>query len=163
MRPCPACKSSIADEHRFCGYCGARMDDSLPKVVPAAPISEPSEVSHSIIKGAAPSQGIGAKTRPDAPRSPLATSAVMDSPALPRIRTAPQPATPSVSNMPRVKRDPTDPPNATNRRGVAVVVTWFDGRKYAGTLERIEGGQCLILFQDGQQRWLERALVEFVK
>lgn len=120
--------------------------------------------SYSTLKGSGPTQGIGAKTRPDAPRSPLATSAVMDSPAAPPIRAAATPAsTPSLSNMPRVRRESTDSPIGTNRRGVAVSVTWFDGRKYAGTLERIEGGQCLILFQDGQQRWIERAQVEFIK
>ena len=88
----------------------------------------------------------------------------MDSPVQPRVRTAPTPAvpnTPSHMNMQRVKREPTDPPGL--RRGLAVLVTWSDGRKYPGALERIEGGQCLITFPDGQQRWLERGLVEFVK
>lgn len=106
---------------------------------------------------------LGAKTRPEAPLSPLAQSAVMDSPVQPRVRTAPTPAlnTPSHMNMPRVQREVTSEP--LGRRGLAVLVTWSDGRKYSGALERIEGGQCLVTFPDGQQRWLERSLVEFVK
>jgi len=153
MRPCPACKSSVADEHRFCGYCGARLEASSgPDVASSQPAPS---------KKAEP---LGAKTRPEAPLSPLATSAVMDAPIMPRVRTAPTPATPatpSLMQMPRVKREATDPPGM--RRGLAVMVTWADGNKYPGALERIESGQCLVTFQDGQQRWIERAHVEFVK
>ncbi len=39
--------------------------------------------------------------------------------------------------------------------GARVFVEWSDGNRYQGTVQQCAPGQCLVLFQDGQQRWID--------
>jgi hypothetical protein len=34
-------------------------------------------------------------------------------------------------------------------------VQWADGNRYPGTVQQAGNGQCLVVFPDGQQRWVE--------
>ncbi len=39
--------------------------------------------------------------------------------------------------------------------GAQVLVQWADGNRYPGIVQQIAPGQCLIVFPDGQQRWVD--------
>jgi hypothetical protein len=39
--------------------------------------------------------------------------------------------------------------------GSHVLVQWADGNRYPGIVQQIAPGQCLIVFPDGQQRWVD--------
>jgi hypothetical protein len=39
--------------------------------------------------------------------------------------------------------------------GSRVLVQWADGNRYPATVQQAANGQCLVVFPDGQQRWVE--------
>lgn len=39
--------------------------------------------------------------------------------------------------------------------GARVNVTWSNGQRYPATVSQISGTQCLVIFPDGQQHWVE--------
>jgi hypothetical protein len=39
--------------------------------------------------------------------------------------------------------------------GTRVVVTWSNGQRYPGTVQQTSGSQCLVVFPDGQQHWVD--------
>jgi hypothetical protein len=39
--------------------------------------------------------------------------------------------------------------------GAKVLVEWPDGNRYPATVQQCAPGQCLVLFPDGQQRWVD--------
>ena len=39
--------------------------------------------------------------------------------------------------------------------GSRVQVTWSNGQRYPGTVQQVSGNQCLVMFPDGQQHWVE--------
>jgi hypothetical protein len=39
--------------------------------------------------------------------------------------------------------------------GARVLVQWADGKRYPGTIKQAAGAQCLVVFDDGQQRWID--------
>jgi len=39
--------------------------------------------------------------------------------------------------------------------GARVLVKWADGNQYAGIVQQVAPGQCLVVFPDGQQRWVD--------
>jgi hypothetical protein len=39
--------------------------------------------------------------------------------------------------------------------GARVLVTWSNGQRYPATVTQATGTQCLVVFPDGQQRWVE--------
>jgi hypothetical protein len=39
--------------------------------------------------------------------------------------------------------------------GGRVLVLWADGNRYPGMVHQVAQGQCLVVFPDGQQRWVE--------
>jgi len=43
--------------------------------------------------------------------------------------------------------------------GARVVVTWSNGQRYPGTVQQVSGAQCLVVFPDGQQHWIEMQYV----
>jgi hypothetical protein len=34
-------------------------------------------------------------------------------------------------------------------------VTWSNGQRYSGTIHHVSGTQCLVVFPDGQQHWIQ--------
>ena len=43
--------------------------------------------------------------------------------------------------------------------GSRVTVTWSNGGRYPGTVQQVSGTQCLVMFPDGQQHWVEMQYV----
>ena len=43
--------------------------------------------------------------------------------------------------------------------GTHVNVTWSNGQRYPGTVQRIAGNQCLVVFPDGQHHWIDMQYV----
>lgn len=43
--------------------------------------------------------------------------------------------------------------------GSRVQVTWSNGQRYPGTVQQVGGSQCLVMFPDGQQHWVEMQYV----
>ncbi|MDB5217048.1 MAG: hypothetical protein JWO86_4975 [Myxococcaceae bacterium] len=43
--------------------------------------------------------------------------------------------------------------------GSRVQVTWSNGGRYPGTVQQVSGTQCLVVFPDGQQHWVEMQYV----
>lgn len=43
--------------------------------------------------------------------------------------------------------------------GSRVTVTWSNGQRYPGTVQQVSGSQCLVVFPDGQQHWVEMQYV----
>jgi hypothetical protein len=43
--------------------------------------------------------------------------------------------------------------------GSRVTVTWSNGQRYPGTVQQVSGTQCLVVFPDGQQHWVEMQYV----
>jgi len=39
--------------------------------------------------------------------------------------------------------------------GTRVQVTWSNGHRYPATVSQVSGSQCLVVFPDGQQHWVE--------
>jgi hypothetical protein len=39
--------------------------------------------------------------------------------------------------------------------GSRVQVTWSNGQRYPATVSQVSGTQCLVVFPDGQQHWVE--------
>jgi hypothetical protein len=39
--------------------------------------------------------------------------------------------------------------------GARVHVTWSNGQRYPATVSQTSGTQCLVVFPDGQQHWVE--------
>jgi hypothetical protein len=50
---------------------------------------------------------------------------------------------------------PYGPPPAAFGPGARVYVQWADGNRYPATVSQSSGNQCLVVFPDGQQRWVE--------
>jgi len=39
--------------------------------------------------------------------------------------------------------------------GSRVQVTWSNGHRYPATVSQVSGSQCLVVFPDGQQHWVD--------
>jgi hypothetical protein len=50
---------------------------------------------------------------------------------------------------------PPPAPPAAPAVGAKVLVEWPDGNRYPATVQQCAPGQCLVLFPDGQQRWVD--------
>jgi len=46
------------------------------------------------------------------------------------------------------------PPPPTFGAGARVLVQWADGNRYPATVQQSAGGQCLVIFPNGQQQWV---------
>lgn len=40
--------------------------------------------------------------------------------------------------------------------GAHVLVTWSNGQRYPATVNHVNGSQCLVVFPDGQQHWVDQ-------
>jgi hypothetical protein len=43
--------------------------------------------------------------------------------------------------------------------GARVLVQWANGQRYPGVVDRVNGPQCLVRFDVGDQRWVESRFV----
>ncbi len=62
----------------------------------------------------------------------------------PQAPFSPQPAPPSYGY-----------PSFGYAPGARVLVTWSTGQRYPATVQQVTGSQCLVLFPDGQQHWVD--------
>jgi hypothetical protein len=72
----------------------------------------------------------------------------------------PQHAAPAAPYMPASPAAPMPPGAALGygfgyAPGSRVTVTWSNGQRYPGTIQQVSGSQCLVVFPDGQQHWVE--------
>jgi hypothetical protein len=67
----------------------------------------------------------------------------------------PQQQQPQQGAVPYPGAPPYGPPPAAFGPGARVYVQWADGNKYPATVTQSSGNQCLVMFPDGQQRWVE--------
>jgi hypothetical protein len=143
MAVCSACGETLIGSGKFCASCGA----------PAS--------------GASVAPG-----RTTIPSAPPAVSTVQPSSPPPRASSYGPPPTPAVPSsgygaLPTSRQTPTlqphtnqSPPYASSfpapfAVGAHVLVQWADGNRYPGIVQQIAPGQCLIVFPDGQQRWVD--------
>jgi hypothetical protein len=54
---------------------------------------------------------------------------------------------------------PPAPYGFTYSPGSRVQVTWSNGQRYPATVSQVQGSQCLVVFPDGQQHWID---VQFI-
>jgi hypothetical protein len=85
------------------------------------------------------------------PKPPPQRTQVMDAAAFARSKPIPtpsaQPVPPSVQWAP--------PQRFGYAPGARVNVTWSNGQRYPATVSQVSGTQCLVVFPDGQQHWVE--------
>jgi hypothetical protein len=133
MTVCPKCGEVLIGSKKFCAYCGAAA--------------------------VAPAEAPGRATIPSSP--PAVYAAPGPSPPQ-RITGVPPVAPSSGSALPPTLQPNTNPspPYAASfpapfAVGAQVLVQWADGNRYPGIVQQIAPGQCLIVFPDGQQRWVD--------
>ena len=68
------------------------------------------------------------------------------------VQPGPMHAPPSAMYPPAGMGQMGQPPNAPGSR---VQVTWSNGQRYPATVSQVSGSQCLVVFPDGQQHWVE--------
>jgi hypothetical protein len=136
MSACPKCGEVLIGSKKFCAYCGA-----------------------AATAAAAPAQASLRSTLPSSP--PAVYTAPAASPPQ-RISGLPAGAPSSGSALPPTVQPNTNPspPYASSfpapfAVGSQVLVQWADGNRYPGIVQQIAPGQCLVVFTDGQQRWVD--------
>ncbi|MEO6575731.1 MAG: hypothetical protein ABIP89_17905 [Polyangiaceae bacterium] len=94
----------------------------------------------------------GSVVRADPDTDPLARTAPADPKEIAKIRSAlassRAPVAPTVNDLVLVPEP-----------GAKVQVEWSDGKKYPATVKKSSTEQCLVLFPDGQEKWVELRLV----
>jgi hypothetical protein len=75
---------------------------------------------------------------------------------------APPQPTPGQWGVPQPPAPPAPPPAIHGggygfgyAPGARVNVTWSNGQRYPATVSQVSGAQCLVVFPDGQQHWVE--------
>jgi len=67
----------------------------------------------------------------------------------------PQPMPPSMVGQPQAPQAPYQYQPFGYSPGSRVHVTWSNGQRYPATVSQVSGSQCLVVFPDGQQHWVE--------
>ena len=117
----------------------------------AGPPSPPPVVQLPSPSPSAPPRGVGPtmndeSSSPSPAESPTLRSAVPSAPVVsPR----------AVSHV-APPEAPSPPPL---RIGARVLVAWADGNRDPATIQQLAPGQCLVLFVDGQHRWVDNQYV----
>jgi hypothetical protein len=117
--------------------------------------------------GDAPSKGPVAPPggRPPTRGKTVPLSALKNPPAVARAPSAnpPVPTSPRREPVPAVIAAPPaaapSSPSLSFVPGARVLVQWANGQRYPGVVERVNGPQCLIRFDVGEQRWVESRFV----
>jgi hypothetical protein len=125
---------------------------------PGAPSAEtgvqpPSDRSPAAMSAVAPPAGSAKLASHRGKTVPL--SAVPKAQVAQYVRT-PGPATPPASPRAPVALAPPTSPHVV---GARVLVQWSNGQRYPGIVERVNGPQCLVRFDVGEQRWVESRFV----
>ena len=128
MAACGKCGGELPSAGRFCGLCGAPVE-SLP--------------SAAAVHGTADTD-------------PLARTAPADPKVIAEIRLAMDAARGSAKPQARaVVAATVNDLVMVPEPGAKVHVAWDDGSTYPGTVKRSSTEQCLVLFPDGQETWVD--------
>jgi hypothetical protein len=107
-------------------------------------------------------RGVGPTVNDDpaAASSGAAKAPSKPQPELPTLRSVDSTVTPSVISPRAVSHlappSPQPQPQPPSLQvGSRVLVEWSDGRRYPATIQQMASGQCLVLFPDGQHRWVD--------
>jgi hypothetical protein len=134
---CAKCGAVLIGSAKFCAACGApapaaaappATSASKPPPPPAGQLGSTMVSAHSTSQTPKP-QGYASQPPPAAYGAPP----------------PPQPQPPPAS--------PYGPPGSF-AIGARVLVLWADGNRYPGVVHQIAPGQSLVVFPDGQQRWV---------
>jgi hypothetical protein len=132
MAACGKCGADVPPPGRFCGLCGAPTGATTgSSVVLSDPDTDPL-----------------ARTAPADPKEIAKIHSALKAAG---VGTKPSPArvvAPTENDL-----VPVPPP------GTKVHVVWSDGNKYPGTVKQSSTEQCLVVFPDGQEKWVELRLV----
>ena len=137
------------------------------------PVADPQRISAvpSAAGGSAPPAQPPAAPQMQQPAawSPAAVSFAVGqpSPAIPYGAPAPYAPPPMPPPQQPQQPQPMAPPPAPPAYGFGfayvpgsrVTVTWSNGGRYPGTVQQVSGTQCLVVFPDGQQHWVEMQYV----
>jgi hypothetical protein len=102
--------------------------------------------------------------RPPTRGKTVPLSALKNPPAVARAPSAnpPVPVSPRPQPVPAVVAAPpaaSSSPALPFVPGARVLVQWANGQRYPGVVERVNGPQCLVRFDVGEQRWVESKFV----
>jgi hypothetical protein len=159
----PPSRSPAADLLRRAAAQGAPISEARvsPRAETGVQQPPPEQASDASSKGPVAAPGGRPPTRgktvplsasnnpPPVARAPSANPPVPTSPKqkpAPAIVVAPPAAAPSSPAHPFAP-------------GARVLVQWANGQRYPGVVERVNGPQCLIRFDVGEQRWVESRFV----
>ena len=166
MGACDTCGNNIVDAANFCPSCGAAVG-SRASAPPSDAVIVPSRDRADPLAATAPADPSEiAKLRRELEGARNAAKK-NETEARSRGGTEPMPARlpekaeslPTLQSGPPLRVAPTYPhpasPVSSVAVGTRVQVVWADGQRYPGTVQRSEQGQVLVLFSDGQPRWVD--------
>ena len=128
MTACGKCGGELPSAGRFCGLCGA----------PAAAVT-----AASVVHGSDDTDPL-ARTAPANPKDLAQIRLAMDAAKVNAKPPARAVVAPTVNDLVMVPEP-----------GAKVQVAWDDGNKYPGTVKQSSTEQCLVLFPDGQETWVD--------
>jgi hypothetical protein len=94
------------------------------------------------------------------PKTPSAGRMPVAAPVAPIVTPAPNPSPFAPPPQPAAQpwggwgAPPPPAPFGGYAPGSRVHVTWSNGQRYPATIQQVAGGQCLVVFPDGQQHWV---------
>jgi len=142
MSACAQCGETLIGAGKFCAFCGAAVEGTTSTTGRVSIPSAPPAVS----------------TAPSTSPPPRGTSHTPPPPMAGRPTGYSQlpPSQVPVTVQPTTNASPPYAPFPTPYLvGTHVLVQWADGNRYPGIVQQIAPGQCLIVFPDGQQRWVD--------
>jgi hypothetical protein len=142
MDVCGSCGETLIGSGKFCAFCGAPATGakvatgrvSIPSAPPTVSTAQPASP---------PDRASGYPVPPGTPGLPPRASELPLSRQTPTLQPTTNPSPPYA---------PFPTPHAV---GSHILVQWADGNRYPGIVQQIAPGQCLIVFPDGQQRWVD--------
>jgi hypothetical protein len=159
----PVAKSTGAPSAGAMPVADPQRISSVPNIATASPYAPPPPPVAQPPQQTAPMQ-----PQPPVPPAWNAAAAPYGNPQAPQAPQAmpyAQPAPPYPQQPPQPVAAPAPPPYAFGALGFAyvpgsrVTVTWSNGGRYPGTVQQVSGTQCLVVFPDGQQHWVEMQYV----
>jgi hypothetical protein len=163
--PAPAAASPLAPGSPVAKSTGAPSAGAMPVADPQRISSVPNIAAASPYAPPPPLAQPPQQTAPMQPQPPV------QPPAQPALQPPPPPAwSPAATpygnpQAPQAMPYPPPAPYAYGALGFAyvpgsrVTVTWSNGGRYPGTVQQVSGTQCLVVFPDGQQHWVEMQYV----
>jgi hypothetical protein len=168
----PVAKSTGAPSAGALPAADPQRISSVPNIATASPYAAaqpPAPQAHQPPPPVAQAPQLTAPMQPQPPVQPpppawSPAAAPYGNPQAPQAPQPPSYAQPSPYAQPPMA-PPQAPPYAYGTLGFAympgsrVTVTWSNGGRYPGTVQQVSGTQCLVVFPDGQQHWVEMQYV----